>query len=189
LFPFIRTFIRSRVSAPVFVAPASVADVAEPRASADIAFPFDILVPVSVFVVGVDSARRPSFFAFPNTGYYASSSSSFEAGGEEFVHISTGVRTTYGLCSILSTRGLYQNKNLELCCNKPNSGYNNVSDTSGLPMDATTSHSRKKCLRRYQEQRTHRKHQVLQSPPEAPQKRRVVAEGIQYLYLPPPLLE
>jgi hypothetical protein len=56
-------------------------------------------------------------------------------------------------------------------------------------MDATTNHSRKKCHRLSQEQRKHRQHQVVLSPPEVPQKQRVVAEKIQYLYLSPPLLE
>ena len=65
----------------VFVAVVSVADVAEPQASVDIAVAFVVLVPVSVVVVEVDSSGRPRFLAFPNVDYYASSSSSVEVVG------------------------------------------------------------------------------------------------------------
>jgi hypothetical protein len=59
----------------VFADVVSVADVAGPRACVDIPAPFDALVPVSAVVVGVDSSGHPKFFAFPNAGLYASSSS------------------------------------------------------------------------------------------------------------------
>ena len=62
----------------VFVAVVSIADVAEPQASVDIAVAFVVLVPVSVVVVDVDSSGRPKFLAFPNVDHYASSSSSVE---------------------------------------------------------------------------------------------------------------
>ena len=65
----------------VFVAVVFVADVAEPQASVDIAVAFDVLVPVSVVVVEVDSSGRPKFLAFPNVGHFASSSSSLEVVG------------------------------------------------------------------------------------------------------------
>jgi hypothetical protein len=167
----------------------SAADVAEPRASVDIALAFDVLVPVSVVADEVDSSGRPRSLAFPNVDHYPSSSSSVEVAGWESVHSSTGVRTNHGLCSILSNPGLHQNKNLEHCYNKPNPGYNNVSDTNGLPMDATTNHSRRTCLHLYQEQRTHRSYQASLSHQEVPQIRWVVAERFQYLYLPLPLFE
>jgi hypothetical protein len=64
----------------VFVAVVSVADVAVPQASVDTPVAFDFLVPVSVFVVEVDSSGRPKFLAFPNVGHYAISSSSVEVG-------------------------------------------------------------------------------------------------------------
>ena len=67
--------------AVVSVALVSVADVAEPRASVDIAVPFDVLVPVSVVAVEVDSPGRPMLLAFPNVDHYASSSSSVEVAG------------------------------------------------------------------------------------------------------------
>jgi len=59
----------------------SVADVAGPQACVDTPVAFDVLVPVSVFVVEVDSSGRPKFLAFPNVGHCAISSSSVEAGG------------------------------------------------------------------------------------------------------------
>ena len=133
----------------VSAAAVSVADVAEPQASVDIAFAFVVLAPVSAVVVEVYSSGRPKFLAFPNVDHSASPSSSVEVFGREFVHSSTGARTNYGLCSILSNPGLHQNKNLGHCYNNPSPDYNNVSDTIGLPMDATTSHSRKTCLRLY----------------------------------------
>jgi hypothetical protein len=139
----------------VFVAVVFVADVAEPQASVDIAVAFVVLVPVSVVVVEVDSCRRPKFLAFPNVDHFASSSSSVEVVGEESVHSSTGARTNYGLCSILSNLGLHQNKNLEWCCNNPSPGYNNLSDTIFLPINATKSHSKKIGLYRSQEQHRH----------------------------------
>jgi hypothetical protein len=69
------------VFAFVFVALESVADVAEPQASVCIALAFDVLVPLSVLSVEVDSSGRPRFSAFPNIDYYASSSSSAEVVG------------------------------------------------------------------------------------------------------------
>jgi hypothetical protein len=73
----------SEVADPVvvFFAVPPVADVAEPRASADIALVFDVLVPVSVVAVEVDSSARPRSFVFPNIDYYSSSSSSVEVVG------------------------------------------------------------------------------------------------------------
>jgi len=139
----------------VFVAVVSVADVAEPQASVDIAPAFDVLVPASVVAVEVDSPGHPRFPAFPNVDHHASSSNSVEVAGWESVHSSIGVRTNYDLGSILSNPGLYQNKNWEQYYNKPSPGYNNTSDTSHLPSDATTNHPRKTCLHRHQEQRTH----------------------------------
>ena len=73
----------SEVAEPgvVLVALFSVADVAEPQASVDIAVAFVVLIPVSVVVVEVDISGRPKFLAFPNVDYYASPSSSFEVVG------------------------------------------------------------------------------------------------------------
>jgi len=59
----------------------SIADVAEPRASVDIAVAFHVLVPVSVVVVEVDSPGRPKFFAFPNIYSFPNCSSSVEVVG------------------------------------------------------------------------------------------------------------
>ena len=154
-----------------FAAVVSVADVAGPQASVDTPVAFDVLLPVSVFVLGVDSSGRPRFLAFPNGGRYAISSSSVGVGGEEFSHSSTGGHTNHGACSILSSLGLHQNRNLEHGCNKPIPGHNNASDTNHPPMDATTNHSRKTNPALYQEQRKHRVYQGSQLLQEAQEMR------------------
>jgi hypothetical protein len=88
----------SEVSEPgvVFVALVSIADVAEPQATVDIAVVFDVLFPVSVVAVGVDIYGRPRFLAFPNIDYFASFSSSFGVVGNESVYSSNGVRANFG---------------------------------------------------------------------------------------------
>ena len=58
-----------------------VFDVAEPQVSVDIAVVFVVLVPVSVFVVEVDSSGRPKFFSFPNICSFPNCSSSVEVVG------------------------------------------------------------------------------------------------------------
>jgi hypothetical protein len=174
------------------VVPVSAADFAESQAPVDIAgdtaVAFDALVPLSVVAGGVDSPERPRFFAFPNIDYYASSPSPVEVVGAESDHSPTGVRTNYGLGSIFSNLGLHHNKSSEHHYNNPNPGHNIVSDTNDLPMDATTSHSRKTCLHLYQEQSTHRPYQASLPYPEV-HKIRWVAGKFQHLYLPVPLLE
>jgi len=67
--------------AAVFVAAASAADAAEPRASVDIALASVVSVPVSAVAVWFDSSAPPRFFVFPNIGYYSSPSSSVEVVG------------------------------------------------------------------------------------------------------------
>ena len=153
-------------SEAVFVVVVSLADVAEPQASVDIAVAFAVSVPVSAVVVEVDNSGHPTFVAFPNVDCYATSASSDEVVGDQSVHSATGARTSYGPCSILSNQGLHHNKNLEHSHNNPNPGYNTVSDTNHPAMDATTSHSRKTSLHLSQEQRKHRVHQVSLSQPE-----------------------
>jgi len=166
-----------------------VADVSEPQASVGIPAVFDVLIPVSVVAVEVDSSGCPKFLAFPNVDHYANSSSSVEVVGEESVHSSTGARTNYGLCSILSNLGLHQNKNLEHSHNNSNLGYNNMSDTNDLPIDATTSHSRKTDLHLCLEQHKHHSYQVALLPLGVREIRRVVEEESQCVYLCLPLLE
>jgi hypothetical protein len=147
----------------VFLSAVSVADIAEPQASVDIAVVFVVLVPVSVVVGEIDSSVRPKFPAFPNADHFASASSSVEVVGEEPAHNPTGARANYGLCSSLSNLGLHQNKNVEHCHNNSSFDYNTVSDTNDLPMDATTNHSRKRVLYQCQEKRRHSS-QVSLSP-------------------------
>ena len=153
------------------LSPEVVALAAEPEASVDIAVVSVVSVPVSVVVVEVDSSGRPRFLAFPNGGRYAISSSSVGVGGEECSHSSTGGHTNHDACSILSSLGLHQNKNLEHGCNKPIPGHSNASDTNHPPMDATTNHSRKTNPRLYQEQRKHRVYQGSQLLQEAQEMR------------------
>ena len=136
---------------------------AEPQASVDIAVAFVVLVPVSVVLAGVDTLDA-RFLAFPNVDYFASFSSSGEVVGEESVHSPIGARTNCGLCSIPSNPDLHQSINLGLCYNNPSSGHNNVSDTNGLPIDATTNHSRKRGLHQSQEQRKHMCQAALSAP-------------------------
>ena len=183
------------VRAVVFVAPASAADVAEPQVSVHIVVVFVVLLVVSVVLIEVDSSGRP-LLALTNIDYYASSSSSAEVFGKESVDSSMGARSNYGHCSILSILDLHHNKTLEHCYNKPNLGHNNVSDTNGLPMDATTNHSRKRDLLLYQEQRKHHSYRASLPHLVAPQmgwaaaeQQRRAEEQSQRLYLPLPLLE
>jgi hypothetical protein len=128
---------------------------AEPQASAGTVVPSVVLVPVSVVVAKVHNSGRPKSLAFPNVDYFANSSSSVEVVGEEFVHSPTGDHANYGLYSMFSNPGLYQNKRLGHSCNNSSPGYNIVNDTNGLPIDATRSRSRKRVLHQCQEQRRH----------------------------------
>jgi hypothetical protein len=174
------------VAEPVVV---SVAGVAGPQVSVDIAVAFVVSVPVSVAVVEADSSGRPMFLAVPNVDHSASSSSSVELVGKESVDSPTGARTNYALCSILSTLGRHQNRTLGHGHNIPNPGHNTVSDTSGLPMDATTNHSRRTSLPLFPERRKHRLYQASRSQPEVPERRWEAAEKFQYVYRPLPSLE
>ena len=166
--------------AAVFVALLSAADVAEPLAFVDIEPAFAVLAPVSVVVVEVDSSGRPKFFAFPNICSFPNCSSSVEVVGEESVHSSTGARTNYGLCSILSNLGLHQNRNWERCYSDPSPDRDTVSETNDLPMDATSNHSRKTSPHLSPEQRTHCSFQASRSHPEVHEIRWGAAEKFQY---------
>lgn len=139
----------------VFVAPFSIVHVSGPQGSVHIHTVFAVSIPVSVVVKGVDIFRRPIFFVFPNIDYYPSLSSFVQDVDKESVGTPTDAHANYGPCSSLSTRSLCHNKKLGYNYNKSNPDHNNVSDTSALPMDATTNHYRKRCLHLYQEQRRH----------------------------------
>jgi hypothetical protein len=127
----------------------------EPQVFVNIHIVFVVSIPVSVVVEGVDIFRRPTFFLFPNIDYYSKLSNFVEDLDKESVGSATVALANDGLCSILSNRSLYHNKNMEYIYNKPNPDHNNVSDTSALPIDATTNHPRKRCLLLYQVQRRH----------------------------------
>jgi len=162
--------------AAAFAAEPGAVFVSEPQASVYIAVASVVLIPVSAFVVEADSPGRPRFPAFPNVYHFSSSSSSVEAVGEESVHSSIGARTNYALCNILSNPGLHHNKNWGHYYNNPMPGHNNVNDTSALPIDATTSHSRKRGLHQCRDQRKHRPNQVSLSHPVAPKIRWAAAD-------------
>ena len=130
----------------VFAAAVSIPGVAEPRASLDIAFAFASSVAVPVVSIEVYNSAHPMFFAFPNAADFASSSNFCEGDCKEWADNSTGARSNDALCSIFSNRGLYQNRILGLYRSNATLGHNTVSDTSALPMDATTSHHRKRYL-------------------------------------------
>jgi hypothetical protein len=114
-------------------------------------------------VEGVDIFRRSIFFLFPNIDYYASLSNFVEDVDKESVGNPTDAHANCDLCSVFSNLGLYHNKNMGYIYNKSNPDHNNVSDTSALPIDATTNHPRKRCLHQCQVQRRHT-YQVSLSP-------------------------
>jgi hypothetical protein len=135
----------------VFVGPFSIVHVSGPQGSVHIHTVFAVSIPVSVVVKGVDIFRRPIFFVFPNIDYYPSLSSFVEDVDKESVGTPSDAHANCGPCSSLSNRSLCHNKRLGYNYNKPNPDHDNVNDTSALPMDATTSHHRKRCLHRYRE--------------------------------------
>jgi hypothetical protein len=159
---------------PAGLVAVSGADVAEHRASVDIALAFDVSVPASAVAVEVGSPGRPRFSASPNVDHYANPSSSAEAAGWGSVHSSIGARTNHDSGNVLSNPGLRQNKNLELRCNNPSPDHSTVSDTSGLPIDATRSHSRRTGLHSHQGQHIHRPCQASRSHPEVTEMQSVV---------------
>jgi hypothetical protein len=161
-----------------FAAPV-VADVAEPQASGDIVVAFAVSVLFSAVAAEGDNPGLPRFRAFPNVVLYARSSSSVQAVGWEFVGSPIGARTNYVLYSILSSQGLRQNRKLEHYHNNPSPCYNNVSDTNGLPIDATRSHSRRTGPRLHPDLHTHRPNQASLSRPEGPQIRWAAAKKYQ----------
>ena len=80
---------------------------------------------------------------------------------EESVYSSTGDRSNYDCCNILSTLDLHDGKNLEHhSYSNPTHDRNNVNGTNSLPKDATTNHSRRRDLQKRQEQRKHLLHQA-----------------------------
>jgi hypothetical protein len=129
----------------VFVAPFSIVHVSGRQVSVHIHTVFAVSIPVSVVVEGVDIFRRSIFFLFPNIDYYTSLSNFVEDVDKESVGSPTDAHANYDLCRILSNQSLYHNKNMGYIYNKSNPDHNNVSDTSALPIDATTNHPRKRC--------------------------------------------
>jgi len=166
----------------VFVAPFAIVHVAGRQVFVHIHTVFAVSIPVCVVVEGVDIFRRSIFFLFPNTDYYASLSNFVQDGDKESVGSPTDAHANYDLCSILSNQSLHHNKNMGYICNKSNPDHNNVSDTSALPMDATTNHPRKRGLHQSQGQRRHT-YQVSRSPLVGLEIGWVAEEEYQCVYL------
>jgi len=175
--PEVVSVVDLEISEPgvVFVAPFSIVHVSGRQVSVHIHTVFAVSIPDSFVVEGVDIFRRSIFFLFPNIDYYSSFSSFVEDVDKESVGSPTDAHANYDLYRILSNQSLYHNKNMGYIYNKPNPDHNNVSDTSALPMDATTNHPRKRCLHLYQVQRRHT-YQVSLSPPVVREIRWVVVE-------------
>lgn len=97
----------------------------------------------------------PKSFVFPNIDQHAIPSSSDEVDAPEFAHNAIDVHANGDHDRIPSILGQHQNKILEHSHNKPNPYYSTVNDTNDLPIDATTSHSRKIDQHLYQEPHKH----------------------------------
>jgi len=156
--PFLRVLEAGDVVSEVVF---EIANVSELQAFAGIVSVFVVSIPASVPAASVYNPEHPKSFSCPNNGYSANPSSSAEVANGESVDNSKCDRANYGSDSMFSNMGLRHNKNLEHCCNKPSHDHNTVSDTNGLPMDATRNHSRKTGLRLYQEQRKHHWYLVI----------------------------
>ncbi len=156
------------------------ADIAGPQAFPRIAFAFVRAAPASLAVVAVDSSERPRFFLFPSNDSDAISPSCAATGGMGFVHSATDARTRCGPGSIVASPGLRHNKNWEHFHNKPSLHHNDVSGTSDLPMDATTSHPRKTIPPLYEGRHKHLPYPATRLHTAVLQKRRAVeAERLQ----------
>jgi hypothetical protein len=166
----------------VSVAVVSIVHVSGRQVSVHIHTVFAVSIPVSVLVEGVDIFRRSIFFLFPNIDCYASLSNFVEDVDKESVGSPTDAHANYDLCRILSNQSLHHNKNMGYICNESNPDHNNVSDTSALPIGATTNHPRKRGLPQCQVQRR-RTYQVSRSPLVGLEIGWVAEEECQCVYL------
>ena len=106
---------------------------------------------------------------------------------EESVGSSTGDRSNYDFCNILSTPDVHGCKNLELpYYSNPIRDRNNVNGTNGLPKGDTTIHSRRRGLHQLEEQRKHLLFRAVVPYPEVSQLRWAVAKQLRPLHLPLP---
>jgi len=147
------------------VSPVSVAGFAVHQVSGNIAVASVVANPASLGATWADSPGHPTFVgSSPNTCSFPSSSSSVELGYKVLVYNPTDARTSYGLCSVLSNAGLHHNRNSEHYDNNPSLCRSNVNDTNGLPIDATTNHSRKTGLHLCKDQHRYRCQAALPVP-------------------------
>jgi len=146
-FPGIAAVVVDALPAPALpVFPEGVAAVA-------VAEPLEKAVGVAV---GVSSPGHPNYFASPNVGFFASCSSFGEPAVAVFAGSSMDVRPSDAVCSRFSSRRGPLCKKRERFDSGSSLSRNSASDTSDLPMDATTTPRRKRCPHWRQGRRRHR---------------------------------
>ena len=123
----------------------------------------------------VSNPGHPNSAASPNACSFASCSSSLGVVAEVCAGSSIDVLPSDDPCSHSSSLTVYLYKRMGPFDSRPNRHHNAVSDTSALPMNATTSHCRKRCPLPSQGQHRH-KSQVSLRPLEVRQIRWVGAE-------------
>jgi hypothetical protein len=135
----------------VVSAPAAVVDAAEHQVSEDTAFDVDPLFHISAVVFGVYNYGHPMFYSFSNIDCCASLSNYVEVFDGVSAHSPSSVHTICVLRNIFSSPDPHQNKTMGRHCKKPIPDHSNANGTTCLPMDATTSRSRKRCLHLFPE--------------------------------------
>jgi hypothetical protein len=158
----------------------SVADVAGPQVSVDIAVAFVVLVPLSVLVVEGDSSGRPTSPAVPSGDSSASPASSVAVVGGESGDSPTGVRANRGCGRTLAIRGRHQNRTGGPGRSTPTPAHNTGTDTTALPRDATTTRSRRTGRPLFPAPRTHWAFLAPRSPPAGLERRWGAAAKCQY---------
>ena len=112
------------------------------------------MVVVTAFVVS--NPGHPTFAASPNACSFASCSSSLEVVEEVYAGSSIAVLPSDDPCSHSSNLTESRYKRMAPFDSRPNLSHSAVSDTSALPMDATTSRCRKRGPRPSQAQHRHK---------------------------------
>ena len=118
----------------------------------------------AVIAYGVAIPGHPKSAASPSACSVPSPSSFVEFVGVEFVGSSTDALSNDGPGSHSSNLVVSFYKRTGPFDSRPNLRYSLVSDTSGLPKDATTTHCRKRCPRLRQGRRRHTSQAALLIP-------------------------
>ena len=108
-----------------------------------------------VFAVGVANPGHPNYFASPNAGFFASCSSFGGPGVVVFAGSSMDVRPSGAVYSRFSSLRAPLCKKTARFDSTSSLSHSFVNDTSDLPMDATTTPRRKRCLHRRRGRRRH----------------------------------